>query len=64
MLKALQKNISPEKTAFISLEERMGCGVGACLACVCDLSEPIPDAKAYVRVCTEGPVFPLNSVKL
>ncbi len=64
MLKALQKNINPEKTAFISLEERMGCGVGACLACVCDLSEPEPGEKAYVRVCTEGPVFPINDIVL
>ncbi len=64
MLKALQKIISPEKTAYISLEERMGCGVGACLACVCDLSKPEPGEKAYVRVCTEGPVFPMNSVLL
>ena len=62
MLRALQGCIDPKKTAFISLEERMGCGVGACLACVCDLTEPAE--KSYVRVCTEGPVFKLNEVKL
>ncbi len=62
MLRALQGCVDPEKTAFISLEERMGCGVGACLACVCDLAER--REKSYVRVCTEGPVFKMHDVVL
>jgi len=62
MLKALQTRIPKEKHAYISLEERMGCGVGACLACVCDLAEPT--TKSYARACTEGPVFAMHSVKL
>ena len=36
---------------FVSLEERMGCGVGACLACVCDT------VNGKKRVCVDGPVF-------
>lgn len=36
---------------YISLEERMACGVGACLGCVKETS------KGMKRVCTEGPVF-------
>ncbi|MDD3652889.1 MAG: dihydroorotate dehydrogenase electron transfer subunit [Desulfotomaculaceae bacterium] len=44
----------------LSLEERMGCGVGACLSCVCKTSG---EGKVqYQRVCTEGPVFPANEV--
>jgi dihydroorotate dehydrogenase electron transfer subunit len=37
----------------VSMEERMGCGVGACLACACK----VKGQKGYVRVCVDGPVF-------
>jgi len=36
---------------FVSLEERMSCGFGACYGCV------IPTTSGYQRVCKEGPVF-------
>ncbi|MCL2099451.1 MAG: dihydroorotate dehydrogenase electron transfer subunit [Oscillospiraceae bacterium] len=36
---------------LVSLEERMACGVGACLACVCRVN------KTNKRVCSDGPVF-------
>ena len=39
----------------VSLEERMGCGVGACLACVCRIKAT--DGSGYKRVCVDGPVF-------
>lgn len=39
--------------AQISVEERMACGVGACLGCVCRSAH----APGYLRVCREGPVF-------
>ena len=35
----------------VSLEERMACGIGACVGCSIKVGE------GYVRVCTEGPVF-------
>lgn len=39
----------------VSLEERMGCGVGACLVCVC---RTIRDGEEfYSHVCKDGPVF-------
>ena len=38
---------------YVSMEERMACGVGACLACVCG------DKK---RVCKDGPVFMAEEV--
>lgn len=44
----------------ISVEQRMGCGVGACLGCVCKTTSLWPvEAKQdkYVRSCVEGPVF-------
>ncbi len=39
----------------ISLEERMGCGIGACLTCSCETHEE--GAGKYKRVCRNGPVF-------
>lgn len=44
--------------AYISLEERMACGVGACLGCVTKTKET--DHHSHVkntRICTDGPVF-------
>jgi dihydroorotate dehydrogenase electron transfer subunit len=64
MLKALQNLIPKDKEAYVSLEERMGCGVGACLACICKPSRPEDWDKSYLRVCTEGPVFPMHAVAL
>lgn len=44
----------------ISLEERMGCGVGACLGCACKV---IADGKeTYKHVCKDGPVFEAEEV--
>lgn len=43
----------------VSLEEHMGCGVGACMGCV------VKSAKGeYLRVCKEGPVFKASEVVL
>lgn len=44
----------------VSLEERMACGVGACMGCVCK----IRDGDGYVnkRVCADGPVFDAREV--
>lgn len=45
----------------VSLEERMGCGVGACLSCVCKTVSEGENYR-YRRVCAEGPVFPAGEV--
>ena len=50
---------------YLSLEERMACGIGACLACVCQ-SKDIDD-HSHVhnkRVCKDGPVFAAEEVEL
>ena len=44
---------------FVSLEERMGCGIGACVVCVCEKTN-----GARARVCKDGPVFNANEVIL
>ena len=46
----------PYIEAFASLEQFMGCGVGACLGCV------ILTKKGYKRVCRDGPVFNLKDI--
>lgn len=51
--------------AQLSLEERMACGIGACLACVCASARP--DAHSHVhnkRVCKDGPVFFAEEIEL
>jgi dihydroorotate dehydrogenase electron transfer subunit len=45
-----------DKKVFLSLEERMGCGVGACFACVCKSGD------SYKKVCSDGPVFRAGEV--
>ena len=50
---------------YISLEERMACGIGACLACVCKSREK--DAHSNVnnkRICKDGPVFLSTEVEI
>ncbi len=43
---------------YISLEERMACGIGACLGCVCKTKERDEHSKVHnQRICKEGPVF-------
>lgn len=62
MLKALKQKIkeSGVKTpCLVSLEERMGCGIGACLVCVCKKSD-----GGNARVCKDGPVFDIDEVEL
>ncbi len=58
---ALENNIE----CWLSLEQRMACGIGACLACVCQSKEK--DEHSQVnnkRVCAEGPVFLSTEVEL
>ncbi len=43
------------------LEERMGCGIGACMACVCRTRTRGEETK-YSRVCVDGPVFDIKEV--
>ena len=62
-LKAYAKEAGIE--CWISMEERMACGIGACLACVCKSTEV--DEHSQVknkRVCKEGPVFLADDVEL
>jgi len=66
MLRAVKVYAEEVKVkAYISLEERMACGVGACLGCVCSTTSI--DHHSHVnnaRVCTEGPVFEVRDLEI
>ncbi len=59
MLQAVTANLI-DKPGHISLEERMGCGVGACFACVI----PTDETGGYKKICKDGPVFDVQEVNL
>lgn len=46
----------------VSMEERMACGVGACLSCACKTRDQGPEGFRYRHVCVDGPVFPAGEV--
>jgi dihydroorotate dehydrogenase electron transfer subunit len=57
MLKVLSDIIEENKLeCYVSLEEVMACGVGACLGCVCKTT------SGYRRICKEGPVFKIGDI--
>jgi len=58
MLKALEQRYTK---GYLSLEARMACGMGACMACV---AKDAKEANMYHRICKEGPVFPIGKVVL
>lgn len=66
MLRALQAYAQENGIeCYLSLEERMACGIGACLACVCKSMDV--DHHTYVknkRICQEGPVFEAGEIDL
>lgn len=66
MLRALKAYaMKHDMECYVSMEERMACGIGACLACVCKTKDK--DAHSNVnnkRICKEGPVFNAKEVEL
>ena len=66
MLRAIKKFAEEKQIpAYISLEEHMACGVGACLGCVVKTKEI--DHHSHVnnaRICTDGPVFLASDVEI
>ncbi len=66
MLRAVKRYAEQEDVpAYLSLEEHMACGVGACLGCVVKTKEI--DRHSHVhnaRICTDGPVFEAKEVEI
>lgn len=66
MLKALKAYAAEQgMECYLSMEERMACGVGACLACVCRTKEVDSHSNVHNRrICKDGPVFRAEEVEL
>ncbi|HBG02009.1 MAG TPA: NAD-dependent dihydroorotate dehydrogenase B electron transfer subunit [Firmicutes bacterium] len=61
MLQALKSHFQGRDIkGYVSLEERMACGVGACWGCTCQSA----DSSWVRRICKEGPVFPWEEIRL
>lgn len=66
MLRAVKQYAATHQMeAYLSLEERMACGVGACLGCVCRTVKKDKHTNVNnARICTEGPVFDAREVEI
>lgn len=66
MLRAIKKYAAEHQIkAYISLEEHMACGVGACLGCVVKTKEVDHHSHVHnARICTDGPVFEAEEVDI
>ena len=61
MMKYINQTFHDHTRAYLSLESRMACGMGACYACVLK----VPDSETVSqRVCEDGPVFKTGTVVL
>jgi len=61
MLSAIKRLCEKNQVeCYLSMEERMGCGIGACLVCACQSS----NIEEYKKVCSDGPVFNSKEVSL
>ena len=66
MLRALKAYAAEEGIeCYLSLEEKMACGIGACLACVCQTKDVDAHSQVHnARICKDGPVFRAEEVEL
>ena len=66
MLRALKAYAEEVRIpCYVSMEERMACGVGACLGCVCSTTNVDDHSKVHnARICKDGPVFDAKEVTL
>ena len=64
MLRAVkQYAIENDIKCEVSLEERMGCGLGACLGCAVKTAQSPKETPEYWHVCKAGPVFEARDVE-
>ncbi len=66
MLRAIKEYaLENDIECYVSMEEKMACGVGACLACVCKTKEVDHHSNVHnKRICKDGPVFLATEVEL
>ena len=64
MLKAVQKlALDRNIPCQVSLEEKMGCGLGVCLGCAIKTARSTKEAPEYLHVCKAGPVFNAEDIE-
>lgn len=61
LLRAVDTQFKEHRYAYVSLEERMACGIGACYACVCHVAGDETGTLAR-KICDQGPVFSCGEV--
>lgn len=66
MLRALKSYaLSEGIPCYVSMEERMACGIGVCLGCVCNTTHVDDHSHVHnARICKDGPVFDAKEVTL
>lgn len=66
MLRAIKHYaIEHEIECYLSLEEKMACGIGACLACTCKSKDKDHHTNVHnKRICKDGPVFLATEVEI
>ncbi|HMP90679.1 MAG TPA: dihydroorotate dehydrogenase electron transfer subunit [Kiritimatiellia bacterium] len=63
MLKAIaSRALARSWKAWVSVDNNMGCGVGACLTCVLKVHDDEKGDWAWARACREGPVFDASDI--
>jgi dihydroorotate dehydrogenase electron transfer subunit len=66
MMQAVAEIAAAEQISCqVSLEERMACGIGICLVCICKTKSRSADGKdqlTHARCCVDGPVFQAEEV--
>lgn len=61
MIGSLATILNNQYHCQVSLEEKMACGVGACMGCVVAIRNEFGE-KTYKRVCVDGPVFSIQDI--
>lgn len=56
VLKSIDLKYRGKKEGYLSFEERMACGIGACYGCV------VKTKNGFKRVCKDGPIFELGVI--
>lgn len=59
LLRAVETKFVDHPHVYLSMEERMACGVGACAACICQSKK---DPNKNKKVCSDGPIFKSGEV--
>ncbi|WP_326717952.1 dihydroorotate dehydrogenase electron transfer subunit [Vagococcus jeotgali] len=59
LLRSVEERFDNHPHVYLSMEERMACGIGACYACVCPSKK---DPAKNKKVCDEGPIFKSGEV--